>query len=211
MDVIGVGLGRTGTHSLKFALERLGFGPCCHMYDLMAAPEKAHPWLAAARGEQVDWREVCQEYRSTTDFPGCSHWRELTACYPRASVVLTVRDPRSWYESVMATFFSPATSYISPEQSPIMEAARLRAATDFKCRPDDAEGMMAAFRAHNAEVQATIPADRLLVYRVTEGWGPLCAFLGLETPDEPFPKVNDRRSYEEAMVSRFRQHCGGPR
>lgn len=112
-----------------------------------------------------------------------------------------MRDPRSWYDSVMATF-SPSC-YTDPDQSPIIEAVNLRAAVDFACQPGDAEAMMAAFRAHNAAVRAAVPADRLLVYEVAQGWGPLCTFLGAETPDVPFPRVNDRRSYREAMLSRF--------
>lgn len=103
LEVINPGFGRTGTHSLKLALERLGFGPAHHMFEVRDNPEQLVAWEAVARGEAVNWEEVFRGYRSQTDFPGARVWRELVARYPAAKVVLTVRDPDDWFESVSGT------------------------------------------------------------------------------------------------------------
>lgn len=192
MEVIGVGMGRTGTLSLKHALERLGFGPCYHMVEIQREPERGTAWLDAVHGKPVNWGEIFRGYRATVDFPGRSFWRELTAYYPRAKVLLTVRDPERWYESAMATIYHPANS---PEPGPIDRAWRLRFRHDFGCAPQDAERVMAGFRAHTEAVRQAIPPDRLLTYEVGQGWEPLCDFLGVAVPDEPFPRLNDRASY----------------
>ncbi|MCK2218452.1 sulfotransferase family protein [Actinomadura sp. ATCC 31491] len=192
MEVIGVGMGRTGTLSLKHALERLGFAPCYHMVEIQREPERGSAWLDATRGEPVDWERVFHGYRATVDFPGRSFWRELTAHYPQAKVVLTVRDPRQWYDSAMATIYNPANA---PEPGPIDQVWRLRFRHDFGCEPRDADRVIAGFRAHTAAVQGAVPAGRLLTYEVGQGWEPLCAFLGVPVPAEPFPHLNDRTSY----------------
>ncbi|MFC6886173.1 MULTISPECIES: sulfotransferase family protein [Actinomadura] len=200
MEIIGAGMGRTGTLSLKHALERLGFGPCYHMVEIQREPERGWAWLDAARGEPVDWDEIFRGYRATVDFPGRSFWRELTAHYPQAKVLLSVRDPRRWYESAMATIYNPRNE---PEPGPIDRAWRLRFRHDFGCEPRDAERVIAGFRAHTEAVQRAVPADRLLTYEVGQGWEPLCAFLGVEVPDEPFPRLNERTTYRPPGASGF--------
>src|SRR5918998_1221530 len=75
VDVIGAGFGRTGTASLKVALEHLGLGPCHHMFEVVAHPELLPRWERVVAGEDVDWDEVLEGYRSTVDWPGCTYWR----------------------------------------------------------------------------------------------------------------------------------------
>ena len=107
LKVIGAGLGRTATFSLKFALEHLGFGPCYHMSEVFAAARRNVPlWLEVVRGKP-DWDAVFEGFQSTTDYPACTYWRELAAFYPDASLILTVRDADSWFDSVSETIFSP--------------------------------------------------------------------------------------------------------
>ena len=106
LKVIGAGFGRTGTLSLKLALEELGLGPCYHMIEVNAHPEHDALWLALARGEASDWRPMLHGYASTVDWPTTYIWKELAAANPQAKIILTVRDPEAWYASAAATIFA---------------------------------------------------------------------------------------------------------
>ncbi|REE97586.1 sulfotransferase family protein [Thermomonospora umbrina] len=212
MQVIGVGFGRTGTTSLRDALEILGFGPCHHMRDVMRVPDRVALWRAAARGEAVDWDEVFAGFRSTVDWPAAAFWRELVAHYPAAQVILTVRDPAKWYESAAATVFQGS---IRAERQPARTAFKVVRAVDpqfggfarmvnetvhqrvFGCRLSDRERVLAAYHRHLREVRAQVPGHRLLTYDVREGWAPLCAFLNVPTPDMPFPRANAAAAFGE--------------
>jgi hypothetical protein len=195
MKVIGAGFGRTGTLSLKAALERLGFGPCYHMVEFFEHRDHGRPWLAALRGEPVDWEDVFAGFESTTDWPACNFWRELAGAYPSAKVVLTVRDPERWWGSIDSTLFAlfrtgavPAPPSAPPETREMVE---LLMGTTFEGRVSDRDLVVRRFEEHNERVRRGVPPERLLVYQVTEGWGPLCDFLGVEAPDEPFPHLNE--------------------
>ena len=107
LKVIGAGFGRTGTTSLKAALERLGFDRCYHMFEFMEHPEHAKYWDAASKGKPVDWNALFEGYQSTLDWPGCSYYRDLMQRYPEAKVLLTVRDSEKWYQSAQKTIFRP--------------------------------------------------------------------------------------------------------
>jgi hypothetical protein len=168
LKIIGAGLGRTATFSLKFALEHLGFGPCYHMTEVLAAGRRNVPlWLAAVEG-RPDWEAIFDGFGSTTDYPACTYWRELAAYYPSAKVVLTVRDPDSWFDSVSETIFS-GQMRDSLAGTPV-------------------EAMMngAIFAAFEGRVK-----DRAFM-TPKEGWNPLCDFLGVPVPSRPFPRVNSR-------------------
>ena len=199
LDIIGPGFGRTGTNSLKLALETLGFGPCHHMFEVRDHPEQLPAWQAAARGERVDWDRMFQGYRSQADWPGARYWRELAAHYPEAKVILTVRDPDAWFDSVQATivpFLAARGQHPSPHVNAIAEMGHEAIVTQvFADRLTDREHATRVFRDHVAEVQATIPPDRLLTFEVRQGWEPLCAFLGRDVPDQPFPKTNSSRQF----------------
>jgi hypothetical protein len=213
MQVIGAGLGRTGTLSLKIALEQLGFGPCYHMAELMMNPERAPLWIAAADGKP-DWDAIFKGYASTTDYPACLYWRELAQKYPDAKLILTKRDKEKWFESTQATIFSEGMSerIRGMPMEPFFEKTVWR---DFGARIHDREFMTSYFEKHNAAVEAGVAKKRLLVYDVAQGWEPLCRFLGVAVPAAPFPKVNSREDMQarmskhadpDSMVEDVRQH-----
>lgn len=189
VDVIGAGLGRTGTSSLKLALERLGFTPCHHMTELIRHPETALLWERAAEGECVDWDALLAGYRATTDWPACAFYRQLAAHYPAAKLILTVRDPESWFRSTQATIFSDA-HLAATEARPHGAFVRKCIVASFGGRMHDREHLIAAYERHNAEVRRSVAPQRLLVYDVCEGWGPLCRFLSVPVLEEPFPCAN---------------------
>ena len=200
LEVIGAGFGRTGTLSLKTALEMLGFGPCHHMIEVIANPAQVPFWNRVAKGEAADWNELYGGYRATVDWPGCAFYAELATYYPQAKVVLSKRDPARWYESMQETIF-PTVEQAGlagevPDDHPTMFIGRIIAQRAFAGDFGKANAI-AAFERHNAEVQRQIPAERLLVFDVLEGWEPLCAHLGVPVPDAPFPRVNDRAEFQQ--------------
>jgi len=201
LEVIGAGLGRTATFSLKFALEHLGFGPCYHMSEVFAGARRNVPlWLDVVRGKP-DWNAVFAGFRSTTDYPACTYWRELTAFYPDAKVILTVRDADSWFDSVSETIFSPKMqgSLVGSPVGAMMQGVIFDA---FGGRVNDRVFMTDWFMRRNQAVIDSLPSDRLLVFSPKEGWKPLCAFLGVPVPDAPFPRVNSRDEINQAMSER---------
>jgi len=206
LKVIGAGFGRTGTASLRVALEQLGVGRAYHMAEVMRNPEAPGLWLDAARGDP-DWDKIFDGYGASTDYPACSFWRELADYYPDAKVLLSSRSVESWVDSTQSTIFSPETvgfMFSTPHRE-FFET------TTF-CHGEhmhDREYMQRYFMEHEAEVKRSIPAERLLVYEVTQGWGPLCEFLDLPVPDTPFPHVNSRDEFRgmlEAMKAGLASH-----
>ena len=205
MKVIGAGFGRTGTMSLKAALERLGFGPCFHMIDLIRDPTPLPYWQAAADGEKVDWTEALDGWESTIDWPGCTFWEEIAEIWPDAPVLLSVRDPEAWYRSTLNSIHEAKEMALRGELQGNTEEAPDPAVMQmingliwngtFKGRFTDKEFALEVFRRHNEDVKSKVPADRLLVYEIKQGWGPLCDFLGVEVPDEPMPHLNDTDSF----------------
>jgi hypothetical protein len=209
VKVIGAGFGRTGTASLKEALEELGFGPCYHMTDVFESPGHADFWRAAWRGEPADWDGVLGGYEATVDWPGCSFYEELMQRHPHAKVLLSVRDPQRWYESTRSTIYelgristgSPFSRLgfallsrlvfgrFRTGQGPMNEEIVWQGT--FDGRFEDKDHAIGVFNRHNEEVRRRVPKERLLVYEVKQGWGPLCEFLGVEVPDKPFPHLND--------------------
>lgn len=203
IKVIGAGLGRTGTLSLKAALEELGFGKCYHMTEVLAHMEDARVWDAAARGEPVDWERLFAGYQATVDWPGCSFYRELLRQYPDAKVILTVRDPERWYDSAHQTIYHVRNVFPAWSAAVFPRMRDFRRMLDrivwdgtFRCRFEDRSFAIDVFNRHNDQVRRDVPADRLLVYEVREGWGPLCAFLGVPVPEgKPFPHLNDAAEF----------------
>ena len=204
LAVMGPGFGRTGTMSLKLALETLGFGPCHHFAEVVAHPEQVPHWLRVAAGKFVVWDEVFASYRSQVDWPGAHVWRELAAAYPEAKVVLTVRPEEQWWTSFSATIGklmdSPNQVPLTPHIGTLLNVGiELIQVQTFGCAPTDREGVLAAYRRRTEEVRAAIPSKRLLVFDVAEGWTPLCRFLDAPVPDAPFPRVNDTEQYWKMM------------
>jgi sulfotransferase family protein len=199
LQIIGPGFGRTGTNSLKIALEHLGFGPCHHMFEVRDNPALLSDWEAAARGEKVDWDKVFQGYRSQVDWPGARYWRDLAQHFPQAKVILTVRDPDAWFDSVQATivpFLAARGAHPSSHVNAIAEMGyQTVAAQVFDNRISDRVHATRVFREHIAQVKAEIPAERLLTVDLREGWQPLCDFLEVEVPDIPFPRTNSSKEF----------------
>lgn len=216
LEVIGAGWGRTGTESLKEALEILGFDRCYHMFELLRRTRQVPHWEALFRGEPTDLDALFSGFRSAVDFPASRFYEELAAAYPEAKVVLTVRDADAWYKSASATILRrPPRGLIWTVQALGLFSSNLRGIPRlmrlieaelmndfFEGRMDDPEYMKSRFNAWTEEVKATIPADRLLVYEVRQGWEPLCGFLGVPVPDRPFPRTNDGDSFQARLSLR---------
>lgn len=212
IQIIGAGFGRTGTLSLKLALEELGFRKCYHMVELLQNPEDVVLWEQAGEGQAVDWGSLFEDYQAIVDFPGCCHYQELMKYYPDAKVILTVRDPETWYESSRNTILEAGpqsfqklmTILLQPFSSrlrKIMRIVRLNRnywQQIFEGRLEDKSYVMRVFDQHIDEVKQTVPSERLLVYQVKEGWEPLCRFLGKSVPEgKPFPNLNKRSSFNQ--------------
>ena len=199
LSVIGSGLGRTGTMSLKLALERLGLGRCYHMFEVVQAPPAAGFWEAIADGGAPDWETIFEGFSATVDWPSATYYKQLAAAYPQAKIVHTERDPEAWFKSTQATIFArdftaaPANAF----ESMVMKVV----GDMFERRMHDRDWVISVFDRHNAEVREVIPADRLLIYEVDQGWAPLCAFLGVPVPPEPMPKVNSTEEFQVRVAA----------
>lgn len=198
LNVIGAGLGRTGTNSFKLAMEILGFGKCHHMVEVLDHPDHAPVFLAAAQGEAVDWDALFDGYQSSTDWPSCHFWRELSEHFPQAKIVLTVRDAESWYRSMSETILPTMKLKFETIQSPIVAMGDEILMKQFlQGNADDKDHVIAMFERHNQTVRDAIPDDRLLEFKAQDGWEPLCAFLGVPVPDEPYPVTNSLDEFQE--------------
>ncbi|MEU4420827.1 sulfotransferase family protein [Actinoplanes sp. NPDC024001] len=225
LQVIGVGFARTGTTSLRSALDVLGFGPCYHMLDVMSDPQRVRQWLDIARGAAPDWNRVFGGFRSAVDWPVAAYWRELADAFPEAKLVLTVRDPDAWYDSARNTIFKQR---VDPPRGPARVAARVaeRVSPDLRAflamtretieqplfddRLADRAYLTSVFTRHVEQVQAAFPPDRLLTFRATDGWAPLCAFLGRPVPEQPFPRDNSSADFRRLTGPYFARLVYGP-
>lgn len=214
LEVIGAGLGRTGTMSLKLALEQLGFGPCFHMAEFFTSPKgealKATWERVAYDATPPDWDQVFDGYRSTVDFPACAYWRALAGRYPEGKVILTVRDAERWYQSTQETIFkpdpdNPLAARTDPWGRMVYRIVNL---DTFGGDTRSRDHCLAVYERHNAAVKAAIPPERLLVYEVGEGWAPLCAFLGVPVPDTPFPRENTTEKFKARVEARKAEAAG---
>ena len=204
LKVIGAGLGRTGTMSLKFALQQIGFDPCYHMMDVFQRQGDSEKWEAIARGGAPDWDDLFADFQATVDWPSCHYWRELAKAYPDAKIVLTERDPEAWFKSISSTIFQQLDT--PPNTDPRREAQRRMAhlivieqALGGRL---DHDHVIDAYLRHNEAVKCEVPPERLLVYDTPQGWQPLCEFLGVPVPDVPFPKTNSTEEFRNRQAAR---------
>jgi hypothetical protein len=201
LAVIGAGFGRTGTLSLRQALERLGLGPCYHMHEVVENPGHFDFWQRAADGEAIDWDELLGSYRSAVDWPVCSFWAELAAYYPGAKVILTVRDPGRWFESAWSTIFPRITRAVAEDDEIGRRRTRMQrqliVEQTFGGDVESPEHARHMFLRHIARVKEALPPERLLVYEIVEGWAPLCRFLERPVPNAPFPRVNATAEFRQ--------------
>lgn len=205
MQVIGAGVGRTGTYSLKLAINELGFGECHHMEAVLHNMPEQVPLWSAAVGGSPDWAKIYDGFSSAVDWPTACFYRELLDEFPAAKFVLTERSPESWAASFGETIYQLiATRHEAPEEMRdwLEMASAVIEKTGFPTGLDR-DGLMDCFVAHNEAVKKTIPADQLLVFQVREGWEPLCTFLEKPVPDGPFPRTNDRLEFWDRVQGKI--------
>jgi hypothetical protein len=192
LKVVGAGLGRTGTHSLKLALERLLGAPCYHMLEVFGHPEHIPVWHAAVNGEAVDWSDLFTAYGAAVDWPTAAFWRELMAAYPDAVVLLSTRDADGWWRSADDTIFQVIARDLPDDPVGNAQMRMIRDLLSKRFTPDlrDPAAAKAAYERHNADVRAAVPGNRLVEWHPGDGWAPLCAALGVPEPDDEFPHVN---------------------
>lgn len=211
--VIGAGIGRTGTASLKLALEQLGFAKCYHMDEVGTHPAHVPLWLDAAAGKPVDWDRLFAGYQAAVDLPTYAFYTELMAHYPAAKVILTLRDPEAWYKSAAQTIFRlpppplmilfRVLARFSPKLKLLttLEPVARKVGVEYFFKHDLSKAnVINIFNQHNETVQRTVPPERLLVYDVKQGWAPLCAFLDVPVPALPFPHQNTRQEFVSRRV-----------
>jgi hypothetical protein len=214
VQVIGASFGRTGTSSFKKALEILGFGPCYHMMEV-SGQNHAKRWKDFAENPSelplLDSMLGGAGYRSTCDFPSSPYWKEQLELYPDAKVVLTARDPEKWYKSCCDTIFQMMPSrpgfalglqlayFFGISHSDFKHMLNKVISSDVFNNNWSKDHVIHCYNEHNADVLLNCPSEKLLVFEVTQGWAPLCEFLGVPVPDEPFPNVNDTKQFQ-AMV-----------
>jgi len=200
MKLIGAGFGRSGTMSIKAALEMLGYKPCYHMKIAIYRYHHMHFFLRAWRGKKANWKKFFRRYNAVVDWPTCSFYKDLMIEYPEAKILLNVRDPEDWYDSMFETIWAIQKAFpwwffkiIRTIHNEIIWNGNLKG--DF----EDREKMISHYKKWIEEVKRTVPAERLLVYKVKEGWKPMCDFLGVPVPDKPFPFINERKSFKRVI------------
>lgn len=214
MKLIGAGMPRTGTLTQKMALEMLGLGPCYHMVDVLADLDQAGLWERALAGDGP-WGEIFDGYQATVDWPGGYFYRELIDVYPDAKVLLSVREPEAWERSMRQTVWavrngeslirllSSAQAYVNPQWQgflQMIDGLLWQGAGTFASGHAEPAQLIDAMNRHNEEVRRAVPSERLLVWSVTDGWEPLCEFLEVPVPEEPFPHINDRSEFLNRIV-----------
>jgi hypothetical protein len=214
LELIGAGLPRTGTLTQKEALDILGLAPCYHWVDILADLDGQVPLWDGAIDGSVDPATILEGYRSTVDWPGGYFYRQLLDCNPDAKVLLSVRDPERWEPSFRETIvdmcygeslirlLSSARAQVDPKWRRYLELVNKmfwseRGTFPAGHSPGD---LIQGFVAHNEEVKRVVPAEQLLVWEVTDGWEPLCEFLGVPVPAEPLPHANDRATFLERVI-----------
>ena len=202
MKLIGAGLGRTGTASLKKALEILLDGPCYHMLEVMERPQDVAVWRAALRGQQPDWPEFLKDYRASVDWPGTPFWQSLAHAFPQAPILLSTRESAEvWWQSASRTVFAaghlPAAEGSAREE----RLAMLKEMWDRTLTPDwdQPDAAMQAYELHNQSVRQLAPPQRLIEWQPGQGWEPLCRALDLPVPDQPFPHLNTTDDFRRML------------
>jgi hypothetical protein len=206
LQVIGAGFGRTGTTSMKEALELLGYKRCHHMQEVMLSKKQIEMFNRVSLDVEVDWDDVFIGYEAAVDWPSSARYKELMQQYPDAKVILTAREPEAWYESTRGTIYTlshsipPVISLLVPRVRHIMTMIhRLIWGGVFDGRFDDREHAIKVYNENVAEVMAHVPNDKLLVHASKEGWEPLCAFLDKPVPNQPYPHSNEGKQIKRAI------------
>lgn len=201
LHLVGAGLGRTGTHSLKLAIERLTGQPCYHMTEVFGKPDHVDAWRAAiVDGTMPDWGQLLAGYGATVDWPACAFWQQLADAYPEAPVLLSERSSAdAWWKSMEQTIVTMLSQPVRDAQQAHTRTMSAPLMTSFCPQWPDREAVIDAYERHNDRVRETMPAERLVEWRPGDGWAPLCAALGVAVPDEPFPHVNSTAEFQQSM------------
>lgn len=200
MKIIGVGLGRTGTLSLKAALETLGYRPCYHILDVLRSPRNIKILRTIGAETHIDWSYLFSEYEAGVDFPFTTHYQECLETFPEAKVILTVREPDEWYESARATIYPIQRVLFNFLPGGKKVGRKTIWHQVFEGRFEEREYAIKAFHRHTEEVKRSVAEDKLLVFDVEDGWGPICDFLDRPVPDESFPHINRRLTMRVFMA-----------
>jgi sulfotransferase family protein len=196
LRVVGAGLPRTATRSLKDALERLLGGRCYHMHEVFQNLDDVPGWRAAVHGHEPDWRLFPPDCVATLDWPASAFWPQLANAHPEAVIVLSTRESaRVWWESANETVFEVLRKQALPEYGDWLQMCEELVAREIGEDWDDADTAQAFYERHNERVRRDAPAGRLLEWRAADGWEPLCRALALPVPDEPFPHRNTREEW----------------
>jgi hypothetical protein len=209
--VVGAGLGRTGTASLKQALQRLLDAPCYHMQEVIEHLDHVPLWHAAIRGETVDWSRILDGYAAIVDWPGAACWRSIAAANPDAVVLLSTRtDAETWYRSAKATILSDVPDDVKQAQPQMAEFGDMVGDMFDAFDPNwrDRDAALAAYDRHNAAVRAEVSPDKLVEWQPGDGWEPLCAALGVPVPDELFPHTNTTEEFQARSAERHEEILG---
>ncbi len=206
LKVIGAGFGRTGTRSLKTALEELGFDRCYHMEEVLKNPSHLKYWAEIMEGGQADWEDLFRGYQSATDWPAAAYYQDLMVAYPEAKVILTVRDPGSWHLSIMNTLYQASrkfrqfTRLIPPLHQFLTAMEKVVWQGIFHNQVEDRTHAIQIFNDHIAEVKRIVPRERLLIFEARHGWEPLCKFLNVPVPvDKPYPHKNNGSTVRQIL------------
>ncbi|KCZ58830.1 sulfotransferase family protein [Hyphomonas chukchiensis] len=200
LSVISAGFGRTGTMSLKLALEELGLGPCHHMIEVIHNGEAQVPLWNAALAGKPDYAAIYDGYKSAVDWPTAAFWQDVAETYPEAKIILSTRSAESWYDSISETILAAVWA---PETWPPQATEWFKMVSQVLERSfgdaKEKDELIATFHAHEANVKATVPPERLLVHSAKDGWGPLCAFLEVPVPLTPYPRTNSKEEFFQHM------------
>ncbi|MDN5768888.1 MAG: hypothetical protein L0H96_22330 [Humibacillus sp.] len=206
LQLIGAGLPRTGTSSLREALRYLLGGRIYHMSEAFAHPEHARTWVAAMEGDPPEWATFLAGYSAGVDAPFSNCWRELAKTYPRAPVLLSHRgDPKVWYHSMAATVLPRTREMLAKTGEDPMVPLFGAIFRDLFTDADNPEDVMAGYERWLAEVRAEIAPDRLVEWQPGDGWNPICRALALPVPDRPFPHENSAADFLSRTPARARR------
>jgi hypothetical protein len=209
LKVIGAGFGRTGTLSLKTALEELGVGKCYHMVEILRKPSHMKHWAALMQGSAADWERLFRGYQAALDWPVVAYYKDLIHIYPEAKVILTVRDPESWHRSIMTTLYQAQREFVVRFMRIIPSLHQFLGAMEtaiwqgvFQNKLEDKAHAITVFNRHIDEVKRVVPQERLLIFEARQGWEPLCSFLNVRVPvDKPYP-----HKHKGDVVRNFLKH-----
>ncbi|KAF4343896.1 hypothetical protein FBEOM_2131 [Fusarium beomiforme] len=214
MRVLCLGQSRTGTMAIVKALEQLGYTPY-HMSAALGGPKaNLDLWREALDAKfhkkgipwgREEFDKILGPYDAVADVPAICFVEELVAAYPEAKVIVTQRDVDSWLRSMDSTggrvlrwpLWSTLARWDPALAGPFWEFAKKVMPANFHTMTDFSEKSPArqAFHDHYDLVKRTVPADRMLEFKVQEGWGPLCRFLDQDIPEGEFPRVHDSKQF----------------